>query len=69
MSKKIGDYFEALVTGASEKGTWVRLLKPPVEGKVVQGHRGLDVGDKIRVKLISVNVDQGWIDFVNTTAR
>lgn len=66
LSKRIGEHFDALVTGASEKGTWIRLLKPAVEGKLVQGNRGLDVGDRIRVKLISVNVEQGWIDFVNT---
>lgn len=65
LSKSIGEYFEALVTGASAKGTWVRVLKPPVEGKVVQGAHGLDVGDRIRVKLISVNVENGWIDFAN----
>jgi exoribonuclease II len=66
MSRRIGEHFEALVTGASDKGTWVRLLHPAVEGKVVQGARGLDVGDRVRVKLIEVNVEQGWIDFVNT---
>jgi exoribonuclease-2 len=66
MSRRIGDYFEGIITGASEKGTWLRLLNPPVEGKLVQGSHGLDVGDKVRVKLISVNVDQGWIDFVRT---
>lgn len=65
LSKRIGEYFEAVVTGASEKGTWVRVLKPAVEGKIVQGAHGLDVGDKVRVKLIEVNVEQGWIDFVN----
>lgn len=65
LSKRIGEYFEAIVTGASDKGTWVRVLKPAVEGKLVQGARGLDVGDRVRVKLIEVNVEQGWIDFVN----
>ncbi len=66
LSKRIGEHFEALVTGASGKGTWIRLLKPVVEGKLVQNAHGLDVGDRIRVKLISVNVEQGWIDFANT---
>ena len=65
LSKRIGEYFDAIVTGASEKGTWVRVLKPAVEGKIVQGAKGLDVGDRVRVKLIEVNVEQGWIDFVN----
>ncbi|HJT24294.1 MAG TPA: RNB domain-containing ribonuclease [bacterium] len=65
LSKRIGEYFEAIVTGASDKGIWVRLLKPAVEGKLVQGAHGLDVGDRLRVKLIEVNVEQGWIDFAN----
>ena len=69
LSRHIGDYFEAVVSGASGKGTWVRVLKPAVEGKVVQGAHGLDVGDRVRVKLISVNVENGWIDFANTNSR
>jgi ribonuclease R len=60
---RIGDQFESIVTGASEKGTWVRLLDVPVEGKLVSGYVGLDVGNQIRVKLISVDVQQGFIDF------
>jgi len=63
MANRIGEYFEALVTGASDKGTWIRLLTPPVEGKLVQGSHGLDVGDKVRVKLITLNIENGWIDF------
>jgi exoribonuclease-2 len=69
LSNRIGDYFEALVTGASEKGTWVRVLKPAVEGKVVHGAKGLDVGDRARVKLIAVSVENGWIDFANVTQK
>ncbi len=65
LSKRVGDYFDAIVTGASDKGIWARLLKPVVEGKIVQGAHGLDVGDRVRVKLIEVNVEQGWIDFAN----
>ena len=67
MAPRIGDHFDAIVTGANDKGTWVRLIKPPVEGKVVQGSHGLDGGDSIRVKLISVNVEEGFIDFVTTS--
>ncbi len=67
LSDRVGEHFDALVTGLSDKGTWIRLLKPPVEGKLVQGAQGLDVGDTIRVKLISVNIDRGWIDFVKTS--
>ena len=44
----------------------MRILRPPVEGKLVHGWEGLDVGDKVRVKLISVDVDRGFIDFVRT---
>ena len=56
----------ALVTGASEKGTWVRLLHPPVEGMLVSGRDGLDVGDRLTVKLVDVNIERGFIDFVRT---
>ena len=66
LSDRIGERFEAIVTGASDKGTWVRLLKPVVEGKITQNAKGLDVGDLVRVKLITVNVEQGWIDFAVT---
>jgi exoribonuclease-2 len=54
------------VTGASEKGTWVRTWRPRVEGRLERGgdrNGGLDVGDRVRVKLISVNVERGFIDF------
>jgi exoribonuclease-2 len=63
LSDRIGDRFEAIVTGASEKGTWVRISHPAVEGKVVQGAQGLDIGDHVQVKLIRVNVEAGYIDF------
>jgi exoribonuclease II len=60
---RIGETFDALVTGASAKGTWVRLLHPPVEGRVVRGWEGLDVGDPVTVKLERTDVEQGFIDF------
>ena len=63
LESKVGEQFDAIVTGASPKGTWVRLLSIPVEGKLVQGFGGLDVGHQIRVQLISVDVQQGFIDF------
>jgi VacB/RNase II family 3'-5' exoribonuclease len=63
LESRIGEQFDAIVTGASEKGTWVRLFTPPVEGKLVQGFAGLDVGHRVRVQLISVDVQQGFIDF------
>ena len=62
---RIGERFDAIVTGASEKGTWVRLLNVPVEGKLVDGFEGVDVADRLRVELESVNVQQGFIDFKN----
>jgi VacB/RNase II family 3'-5' exoribonuclease len=63
LSHRIGEIFDSIVTGASDKGTWVRLLTFPVEGKLVKGFEGLDVGHRLRVQLISVDVDQGFIDF------
>jgi len=66
LESRIGEKFDSIVTGASEKGTWVRLLSVPVEGKVVQGFDGLDVGDRARVQLISVDVEKGFIDFRKT---
>jgi exoribonuclease-2 len=63
LESRIGEQFVALVTGASNKGTWARLLSIPVEGRVVRGFEGADVGDQIRVQLLSVNVERGFIDF------
>ncbi len=64
LADRIGETFDALVTGAADKGTWVRILAPPVEGKLVEGMQGLDVGHRLQVQLASVNIDQGFIDFV-----
>ena len=63
LKNRIGEKFDGIVTGASEKGTWVRVFHPPVEGKVVHGAAGLDIGHKVRVKLVDVNVERGFIDF------
>lgn len=63
LSKYIGKDFRAVVTGSGEKGTWVRLQELPIEGKLVKGYKGLDVGDWISVKLIYVDVPMGFIDF------
>jgi len=63
LESRIGEKFDAIVTGASEKGTWARLLTMPVEGRLVHGFQGADVGHRIRVKLISTDVDRGFIDF------
>ena len=64
LSSRIGESFDAIVTGASDKGTWVRLFKPPTEGKLERGFKGLDVGDRVRVKLVHTDVERGFIDFV-----
>jgi exoribonuclease-2 len=64
LASRIGERFDAIVTGASEKGTWVRILRPPVEGKVVHGFERLDVGDRVRVELVHTDVQRGFIDFV-----
>jgi exoribonuclease II len=66
LEKRVGERFDAVVTGASEKGTWVRVFDPPVEGKLVHGFEGLTVGKKLRVKLISTDVERGFIDFART---
>lgn len=63
LESRIGEQFDSITTGAAQKGTWVRLLSIPVEGKLVQGFEGVDVGDKIRVQLIHVDVEMGFIDF------
>lgn len=63
VADQVGKQFSAIVTGASEKGTWVRTFDPPLEGKLVQGFSGLDVGDRVTVKLIAVDVPKGFIDF------
>ena len=63
LMNRIGESFEAFVTGASEKGTYVRLLTLPAEGRVVSGERGLFVGDKIQVRLLKTDPENGFIDF------
>ncbi len=63
LESRIGEQFDGIITGAADKGTWVRLVDIPVEGKVVQGFRGLDVGDRVRVQLIETDVERGFIDF------
>lgn len=59
----IGEVYNGIVTGANNKGTWVRILKPPVEGKIVRGDADLDVGDKVKVKLVGTNPERAFIDF------
>ena len=63
LESRLGQRFDAIVTGASSEGVWVRVFAPPAEGKLVSDDAGLRVGDKIRVKLLSTNVERGFIDF------
>lgn len=63
MTDRIGETFDAMITGVTSHGTFVRVLKPAVEGLLAQGQQGADVGDKLRVKLISTDVQRGYIDF------
>ncbi|MDI1273858.1 RNB domain-containing ribonuclease [Polaromonas sp.] len=60
---RTGDVFDAIVTGAAAKGTFVRISSPLLEGRVVQGFEGLDVGDTARVRLVAVNAERSFIDF------
>jgi exoribonuclease-2 len=60
---RIGQHFNGIVTGASDKGTWVRISEPIAEGKVVKGFAGLDVGDRVQVELVHVDPNRGFIDF------
>jgi len=63
MQHRIGEIFDAIVTGATPKGTFVLVQKPHIEGLLAQGQKGLDVGDKLRAKLIRTDVQHGFIDF------
>ena len=66
LQSRIGERFDAIVTGASEKGTWVRIRRPPVEGRLERGYEGLDVGDQVRVKLVHTDPARGFIDFARS---
>ena len=63
LATRIGEQFEGIVTGASDKGTWVRIARPAVEGRIVRGFDGLDVGDSVQVTLIYADAQRGFIDF------
>ena len=64
LESRIGQRFDGIVTGSTPDGVWVRIFSPPAEGKLVRGMAGLEVGEKVRVKLETTNVERGFIDFV-----
>lgn len=64
LSSQIGTNFQGIITGVNEKGTWVRIFQPPVEGKIIHGFERLKIGDKVSVQLTFVDVAKGFIDFV-----
>jgi exoribonuclease-2 len=63
LTGRVGQRFDAIVTGASAKGTWARIMEPVAEGRVIRGFEGLDVGDHVRVELVHTDVARGFIDF------
>lgn len=63
MQDKIGEIFEAIVTGITASGTFARILRPPVDGRIVRNEEGLQVGEKIKVKLLGADIHKGFIDF------
>ena len=67
LNHQLGEIFEGIVTGVKEKGTFVRLLSTPAEGRIVEGERGLEVGDKVRVRLLSTEPERGYIDFARAS--
>lgn len=63
LSSRVGEVFEGIVTGVKEKGTFVQLVSPPADGRIVRGEEGLSVGEKVRVRLVSTEPERGFIDF------
>jgi VacB/RNase II family 3'-5' exoribonuclease len=63
LESRVGERFDGIVTGASDKGTWVRIEHPAAEGRVMRGNKGFDVGDHVTVELVSTDVERGYVDF------
>jgi len=63
LASRIGEQFDAICTGAADKGTWVRIFHPPIEGRLLCGYEGIDVGTRLKVQLIDTDVEKGYIDF------
>jgi len=66
MAHRIGETFEGIVTGVNRNGTFARLMNPPVEGRVVRGEQGMDVGDRVRLTLVEVDVAKAYIDLARS---
>lgn len=66
LQPRVGQAFSGVVTGVTPKGVFVRVFDPPVEGRVMRGEEGLDVGDQVHVKLLSADPNRGYIDFGRT---
>jgi exoribonuclease-2 len=69
LQRRVGEVFPGVVTGVTPKGVFVRVFNPPVEGRLMQGEEGVDVGDEIRVKLLHTNPQRGFIDFGRSNGR
>jgi len=69
LAPRIGQQFDGIVTGASDKGTWVRITGPAAEGRIVRGFEGLRVGDRVRVQLLHTDAARGFIDFALAKGR
>ena len=63
LSSRIGERFGAICTGVADKGTWVRIFQPPIEGRLLYGVEGVDVGHRLEVQIIHTDVEKGYIDF------
>ena len=63
LESRVGERFDGIVSGASPKGTWVRIERPAAEGRVVRGYKGFDVGDHVTVELVDTDVERGFVDF------
>ncbi len=63
LASRIGEQFDAICTGAADKGTWVRIFHPPIEGRLLYGYEGVDVGSRLKVQLLHTDVERGYIDF------
>ena len=67
LEHRVGSTFDAIVTGVNRDGTYVRLLSPPAEGRVMRGEKGMDVGERVRVRLVRTDARRGHIDFEGIT--